>query len=323
MLNKLLNEKLYRRPRVGLALSGGGARGLAHIGVLRVLEREGIPIDFLAGTSMGGVIAAGYAAGMTPDALEQEALAVTRTRRLLRLMDPALPNGGLMRGQRLLAYFEQLFGQQKFADLRLPLALVAVDLNTRQEIVLRDGSVAPALRATTAVPGVFMPVETNGCRLVDGGVLNNLPVDVIREMNAEVVIAVDIGPTREAGIGLWIGNRRWVPEGLSATLRVLDDTLSTLTTAAQEHKLRQFPPDVLIQPDIPTGVNVLAGYDRAAELIAIGERAAETHLSEIKSLLRPRRQWPSGRNIEHPSKNFAQPPHSAISSGKVRARTNP
>ena len=323
MLNRLLNRKVNRRPSVGLVLSGGGARGLAHIGVLRVLEREGIPVDCLAGTSMGGLIAAGYAAGMTPDALEQEALAVTRTRRLLRLIDPALPKGGLMRGQRLLAYFDQLFGQKEFTDLRLPLALVAVDLNTRQEIVLRDGSVALALRATTAVPGVFMPLETNGWRLVDGGVLNNLPIDVARGMGAEVVIAVDIGPTREAGIGLWIGNRRWVPEGLSATLRVLDDTLGTLMTAAQEHKLRQFPPDVLIQPEIPTGVNVFAGYDRADELIAAGEHAAEAHLSEIKSLLLPRRQWPSDRNIEHSSKSLAQPPHSAISSGKASIGTNP
>lgn len=136
MLNRLRHGKLYRRPRVGLALSGGGARGLAHIGVLRVLEREGIPVDYLAGTSMGGVIAAGYAAGMSPDDLEQEALNVTRTRRLLRLIDPVLPNGGLIRGQRLLAYFEQHIGRRTFSDLRLPLALVAVDLNTQREVVL-------------------------------------------------------------------------------------------------------------------------------------------------------------------------------------------
>ena len=322
MLNRLLDGKMVRRPRLGLALSGGGARGLAHIGVLRVLEREGIPVDFLAGTSMGGVIAAGYAAGLSPDDLEKEALAVARTRRLLRLIDPALPNGGLIHGQRLLAYFEQHLGQRTFSDLRLPLALVAVDLNTRQEVVLREGPVALALRATTAVPGLLMPVEVNGWRLVDGGVLNNLPVDVAREIGAEAVIAVDIGPTREAGIGLWIGNRRWVPEGLSATLRVLDDTLGTLMTAAQEHKLRQFPPDVLIQPNIPTGVNVLAGYDRAAELIAIGEHATETHLSDIKSLLRPRWRWPSGRKIKPSDKNLVQSSHSAKSTGKVRTGKN-
>ena len=239
-----------------------------------------------------------------------------RSRRLLRLMDPAFPKGGLMRGQRLLAYFEQHFGQQSFADLHLPLALVAVDLNTRQEIVLRDGPVTLALRATTAIPGVFMPVETNGWRLVDGGVLNNLPVDVVREMGAEVVIAVDIGPRRESGTGLWIGNRRWVPEGLSATLKVLDDTLDTLMTAVQEQKLRQSPPEVLILPEIPLEVNVFAGYDRASELIAAGEWATKARLPEIKSLLLPRWKWPSDRNIEHSSRSFAQLPHSAISSGK-------
>jgi NTE family protein len=175
---------LVRRRTIGLVLSGGGARGLAHIGVLRVLEKEGIPIDYLAGASMGGVIAAGYAAGMSPDDLEKEALTVTQTRRLLRLIDPALANGGLIRGQRLLAYFEQHVGQRTFSDLRLPLALVAVDLNSHQEIILRDGPVALALRATTAVPGALMPVEMNGWRLVDGGVLNNLPVDVARSMGA-------------------------------------------------------------------------------------------------------------------------------------------
>jgi len=296
---------------------------LAHIGVLRVLGREGIPVDLLAGTSMGGVAAAGYAAGMTPDDLEKEALAIARMRRLLGLADPGLPSGGLIRGQRLLAYFERHLGQRTFSDLRLPLALVAVDLNTRQEVVLREGPVALALRATTAVPGLLMPVEVNGCRLVDGGVLNNLPVDVVREMGAEVVIAVDIGPTREAGIGRWIGNRRWIPEGLSVTLKVLDDTLGTLMAAAQEHKLRQFPPDVWIRPDIPTDVNVFAGYDRAAELIAVGERAAEAHLSEIEALLRPRWRWPSSGGIKHPGKSHSQLPHPAIPADPVRAGTNP
>jgi NTE family protein len=288
MLNRLLNRKVNRRPLVGLALSGGGARGLAHIGVLRVLERENIPVDFLAGTSMGGIIAAGYAAGLAPDVLEQEALSVTRTHRLLRLMDPTFAKGGLMQGQRLLAYFEQLFCEQKFADLRLPLALVAVDLNTSQEIVLRDGLVALAVRATMAVPGVFMPVETNDMHLVDGGVLNNMPVDVAREMGAEVVIGVDIGQGYGTGIGTWTGNRRWVPEGLSVTLKVFGDTLDTLMNAAQNRKFQQFPPDVLIRPDIPADVNVFAGYDRAAEMIAAGEQATEAHLSEIKSLLLPR-----------------------------------
>ena len=298
---------MIRKPCIGLVLSGGGARGLTHIGILRVLEREGIPVDYLSGTSMGGLIAAGYAAGMSSTDLEQEALIMGERRHLLKLMDPGFPKGGLLRGQRLLAYFEQLFGQKTFADLRLPLALVAVDLNTRQEIVLRDGSLPLALRATTAVPLVFMPLETNSMRLVDGAVLNNLPVDVVREMGAEVVIAVDIGAKQKTEASRQIGNHRWIPEGFSATLQVFDDTLDTLMSATKEYKLRQFPPDVLIQPDIPTNVNVFTGYDRTAELVAAGERAAEEHLLEIKVLLRPHWCLPLSSRTKFVNKNTVRP----------------
>jgi len=307
---------LVRRPSVGLVLSGGGACGLVHIGVLRVLEREGIPVDYLAGTSMGGVIAAGYAAGMSSHDLEREALVATRKRHLLRLADPSIRNGGVNRGQRLLAFFRQEFGEKTFSDLRLPLALVAVDLNSFQEVVLREGPVALALRATTSIPGLFMPVEMNGWRLVDGGVLNNLPVDVVSRMGADVVIAVDIGLTHKAGIGHWIGNHRWIPDGISTTLEVLDDTLYALRIVGQENKLRQFPPDVLICPGLPINVNVVVGYDRVAELAAAGERAAEDHLSEIKALLRPRWRWPLNRGMDRVGKSLAQPSFPGINAEK-------
>ena len=298
---------LVRRPSIGLVLSGGGARGIAHIGVLRVLEREGIPVDYLAGTSMGGVIAAGYAAGMSPLDLEREALAATRKRHLLRLADPSLENGGVNRGQRLLAFFKQELGERTFSELRLPLALVAVDLNSHQEVVLQNGPVALALRATTSLPGLFMPVEMNGWRLVDGGILNNLPVDVVRRMGAEMVIAVDIGSPPKAGIGYWIGNQHWIPGGISTTLKVLEDTLSTLLITIQENKLRQFPPDVLICPDLPININAVVGYDRVSELVSAGECAAKSHLGEIKSLLRPRWLWSFRRGTDHVRKSLAQP----------------
>ncbi|MEA4908718.1 MAG: patatin-like phospholipase family protein [Anaerolineaceae bacterium] len=287
-----MNENVKTRPSIGLALSGGGARGLAHIGVLRVLEREGISIDYLAGTSMGGVIAAGYAAGMSSRDLEREALGITHKRSILRLVDPGLPNGGLIRGRRMMAFFQYEFGELTFSELRLPLALVAVDLRSHQEVVLREGPVALALRATTSLPGVFMPVETNGRCLVDGGVLNNLPVDVAAGMGAEEVIAVDIGLAHSAGIGQWIGDRRWIPEGVANTLEVIDDTLYTLRHTAQEEKLRRFPPDVLLCPTLPSNVNSMVGYSRVDELIAAGEQAAEEHLEAIQSLLDGPRRWP-------------------------------
>lgn len=298
---------IHNRPTIGLVLSGGGARGLAHIGVLRVLEREGIPVDYLAGTSMGGVMAAGYAAGMSSYDLARESLAATQKRHMVRLVDPGLPNGGLIRGERVLAFFKQEFGEKSFSELHLPLAVVAVDLNSHQEVVLREGPVALALRATTSLPGLFMPVQMNGWRLVDGGVLNNLPVDVVIGMGAEVVIAVDVGLTNTGGIGQWIGNHRWVPDGVTNTLEALDDTLYALRIAQQEQKLHQFPPDMLICPELPTNINAVVGYNRVTELVAAGERAAEEHLNEIKAFLRARWRWPLSREIRHVDKSLTQP----------------
>lgn len=272
-------------PRLGLALSGGGARGLAHIGVLKVFEQEGILADCLAGTSMGGVIAAAYAAGMSPNELGRETLAVTRLRHLLSLADPELSGAGLLRGDRLLAFFERQLGGRTFADLRLQLALVAVDLNTGREVLLRQGSVAQALRATVSVPGVFAPVEFNGQRLVDGGVLNSVPVDVVRQMGGEVVIAVDVGPEVGQGAGCWLGNHRWMPFGLQETLATLSDTMTTVRATMLQRKVQEAQPDVLIRPNLPAGVSTLWGYGRARELIAAGECAGREAIAEIRTRL--------------------------------------
>jgi NTE family protein len=262
-----------------------------------VLEREGIPVDFLAGTSMGGVIAAGYAAGMSSYDLERESLIATQKRHMLRLVDPGMPKGGLIRGERVLAFFKKEFGEKTFSDLDLPLSLLAVDLKSHKEIVLQEGLVALGLRATTSLPGIFMPVEINGQQLVDGGILNNLPVDIARKMGAEVVIAVDIGLANNEGIGQWVGNHRWIPEGIADTLEVFDNCLYAMRIVEQENKLRQFPPDVLICPELPANVNTVVGYNKVTELIAAGERAVEEHLSEIKKLLRPRWYWSLSKGI--------------------------
>ena len=168
---------LNSKPKLGLALSGGGARGVAHIGVLRVFEEVGIQPDCLSGTSMGGVIAAGYAAGMSTYQLEEVVVEFAKFRTMMRLADPTLPRSGLFQGKRLLEFMEEYLEGKKFADLSVPLTLVAVDLNSGQEVHLRDGSVAGAVRATISVPGLLSPVERDGMQLVDGGLLNNLPVD--------------------------------------------------------------------------------------------------------------------------------------------------
>ena len=270
------------KKRLGLALSGGGARGLAHIGVLRVLEREGIQVDCLAGTSMGGVIAAGYACGLSSNDLEKIAIESSSLRRLLRLADPAFPDAGLMRGQRLETFFKENLGDRTFADLKIPLALVAVDLNSSQEVILNDGPLSLALRATTAVPGFICPVQKEGKRLVDGGLLNNLPVDVIKGMGADVILAVDVDRDPKLNSGQPSMEFRWLPDGLARTFVILDESTRLMMRAIKEVKLQQCPPHILIHPHIPDGINLVLGYGRVNELIEAGMRATEEALPQIR-----------------------------------------
>ncbi len=277
--------------RVGLALSGGGARGLAHIGVLKVLEREGIPIDCLAGTSMGGLIAAAYAAGLSPDFLEQEAMHMGSIRQLLTLAEPPLPRRGLFEGQKVSEYLRNHLGERTFDDLRIPLALIAVDLDGGQEVVLREGRVVDAVRATIALPGVLVPVEREGRTLVDGGVLNNLPADVVRRMGADLVVAVDVasGGSTPPLVVEALRRRRYIPSGLVGTLDVLSRTLVVMMEEIQRHRLAQARPDVVIRPPIPPGVTVLTGFSRAAEIIAAGEQAAREALPRVRALLQEKK----------------------------------
>ncbi|MCD6291104.1 MAG: patatin-like phospholipase family protein [Anaerolineae bacterium] len=266
-------------------LSGGGAKGLAHIGVLKVLEHEGVPVDLLVGTSMGGLIAAGYAAGLTPEQIEQEALRMSRLRSLISLIDRSVPRTGLFEGKRVQGYLIQQLGDVTFADLRLPLAVVAVDLVRGEEVVLQEGSVVEAIRATISIPGIFAPLQLGERVLVDGGVLNNLPVDVARNMGADVTIAVNVQTEfnglrelRDAQQRVPFSHWTLIIETLRACLVLMRDRLT-------EYKIREADPDVLIRPTLPEGATMLGGFNHAAEIIAAGEEATMAILPQIKQLI--------------------------------------
>ena len=180
-------------PKIGLVLSGGGSRGLAHIGVLKVLHREQIPIDFIVGTSMGGLIGVLYALGLTPNQI------------MNRLDIPAptpLENVKMLtsraRQRRWRKRLAGLVGDKTFADLQLPLILMAVDMISGEEVALREGPLLPALLATSAVPGVFPPVNLNGQQLADGGVIDSLATHMAVKQGAERMIAVDVHPALES-----------------------------------------------------------------------------------------------------------------------------
>ena len=186
----VIAEPQRRAPRLGLALGGGAARGFAHVGVIQVLEQSGIRPDLVVGTSAGSLVAALYASGLDGAALERAALSMDEA----TLTDWMLPlvNRGLLRGDALARYVRQAVGGRLLQDMSPPLGVLATDLASGQGVLFRRGDAALAVRASSAVPGVFAPVTILGREYVDGGLIAPVPVSQARAMGAEVVLAVDI-----------------------------------------------------------------------------------------------------------------------------------
>jgi len=253
-----------RKPRrIGLALGGGGARGAAHLGVLRVLEREGIRPDCVVGVSAGSIVGAGYCAGLSVAEMGEAALDLQWSR-LGRIVRPRL---GFFDSQRLESYMTELIGDLQFADLSIPFAAVATDILTDRLVVLQEGSVAWAVRASCALPGIFTPVEKGDQLLVDGGTINNLPVSVVREMRADYVIAVDLLPP------LQDGHPR--PQNLFEMWSLAFYTLLRVTHAEGKEA------DCLITPAV--GSYGIFEFSKMEEMLEKGVKAAEAKMDQIKA----------------------------------------
>ncbi len=276
-----------QKHKIGLVLGGGGARGLAHVGVLKVIERMGLKIDVIAGTSMGGLVGAMYAGGLPLEEIEAKIIEVASTRQMSRLIDISLTNWGLLKGNRVYDLLANTLGDSlTFADLKLPLSVVATDTRTNCEYVINSGNVIDAVRATISVPGFFVPVEQDTMTLVDGGLVNNVPVDVAQAMGADKVIAVDVMPDfsqnepgkkpQEEMIRIPI-----IPGTLHEALHMVYLMMSQITA----FKLAANPPTVLIRPSIPANIDVLTGFPRAREVIDLGEKSAISLSDELSTLL--------------------------------------
>jgi NTE family protein len=183
-----------QRPRVGLALGGGGARGLAHIGVLEVLQEAEIPIDMIAGTSVGAAIGAIYAQGKDATLIENLAMGFN-WRRMFSLVDLAFPRNGLIQGKKIADLLQLVMGGRiEFSDLKIPLVCVATDLSRCEEVVIDEGSVIDAVRASFSIPGIFTVFKHKGRYLVDGSLVNPVPVNVLKSKGMDFVIAVNVIP---------------------------------------------------------------------------------------------------------------------------------
>ncbi|HXD39148.1 MAG TPA: patatin-like phospholipase family protein [Ramlibacter sp.] len=291
-----------RKPRIGLALGGGAARGWAHIGVIRALAREGIAPEVVCGTSIGALVGAAYAAGEI-ERLDQWVQQLDWAG-VMSLMDWRI-NGGLMKGTKLVDFFRAKFEDRGIERLLRPFGCVATELTTGREVWLREGSVIDAVRASLALPGLFTPVVHDGRLLVDGGLVNPVPVSLCRALGADLVIAVDLGwdligrrakppelegvepgAARNALIDAVFGRfrqRSLDPAESPSLTDVVLTSLNIMQVRIAQSRLAGEPPDVLIRPHL-AGI-VAMDFHRGAVAAAEGERAAAGGIEQLRTLL--------------------------------------
>lgn len=254
-----------KRKTVCLALGGGSARGFAHIGVLKVFEEAGITVDCVVGTSMGAVIGAFYCSGMNLRMMARLAAHIQRN----QWMDWTFPRMGLVTGDKMEQLVHLLTRGKTFAELDKPFAVVATDLGRGEKVVIRDGIVARAVRASAAIPGVFCPVEFRGRTLVDGAVVERVPVETARTMGTDLVIAVDVG--------IYVNGNKMnhILDVITQALDIMQRDLCRINTERAE---------LVISPQLQ---NVEPGnFSKAEEAIQAGEDAAGAMLPQIRELLR-------------------------------------
>ncbi len=284
--------------RVGLALGTGAALGHATIGVLKVLKREGIPVDVIAGTSMGSLIAGCYAAGYEPEEIESMAVRIDKSWVYENLFwDLTVLRSGIFQGETLLRFIRTYLGSREFADMDIPFACVAADIETGEEVVLRSGRVAEAVRASCGLPIIFVPIQINGRYLVDGGLVNPVPTRVLADLGADIMLAVHLTmpagdrphhaktkkPLLQQAVTFETIRQVATPQ-LLKNPHIIDVFFNMIYTMEYEvASSRQEMAHVVMHPD-------LKGFSwtelhRAREIIAAGERAAEEALPRIKALI--------------------------------------
>lgn len=262
--------------KIGLALGGGSARGMAHIGVLYALEEYGIPIDMISGTSAGALIGSAYAAGVPLDVIKTSVLKWGSKLGLLRLADVQFFKAGLFGGDRVDKLFLDVVGDPDFSELKIPLSVVAMDLNTGEEVVFEKGNVRNAVRASFSIPGVFVPVKYRDRYLIDGSVVDPVPVKPLLDRGADMTLAVSVTPPLDT-------SEKPSFSGFSLMPKVLDVIMRSLQSLQYEiTHIKAMPASILITPEV--GNIAWAEFYKADKLIEAGRKAIEQALPEIQRL---------------------------------------
>jgi NTE family protein len=250
------------KPMVGLALGAGGAKGFAHVGVLKAFAACDVSVDVLAGTSMGSLVGAFWATGMSPSFMER--LACTLRRR--HWVDLTVPKVGLVIGDRVQQMVQLLTKGKNIEDADVPFAIVVTDLVERSSVTLTTGSIADAVRASTSIPGIFVPFTKDGHIYVDGGVMERVPVRAARQLGADLVIGVDVAATAN----------------MAPPRNIVDVILQSLDMM-QERVLIADPPELMLTPEL--GDIGTSQFGRAKEAIEAGYAAAMSNMDDIQALI--------------------------------------
>ena len=305
--------------KIGLALGSGSAKGLAHIGVLKVIDEQKIPIDFIAGTSIGALIGVVYASGVSTGEMEEIALNIDK-KQITSFFTPTIPYSGLVEGKRITEFIKSIIGNPNIEDLKIPFAAVATNVLNGRKVMITKGSAVEAVRASISIPGIFTPCKHNGDFLVDGGLVDPVPVNCVRDMGADYIIGVNVIPLpekktnklmmkgEEKKLATVPVNSKLINTRLSKFIKpvknVMENPFLTLTgklktmrespsiftiilqtIAIMEQQimnlqLKNLRPDILIEPDV--GFIKPLEFYRSEEAIAVGERAACDSLNKVK-----------------------------------------
>ncbi|MFW6305942.1 MAG: patatin-like phospholipase family protein [Bacillota bacterium] len=255
------------RGKIGLALGSGAARGLAHIPVIETLENNGIRIDMIAGTSIGSLIGGVYATGVPIKYIKE----IAKELNWDQITDITFPRKGLIKGDKLLAFLEVITQNKNIEDLKIPFRAIACDIENNRHITLNEGSVAKAIRASISIPGIYVPFFHQGKLLIDGGVLDPVPVSTLRKMGADIVIAVDVG----------VKNAHYKANN------IFDILFSTFDIIQQEiDKYRSLDADIIIRPDLGDYNSFdLESYEKC---FSAGYDAVNSVMPKIKDIIKER-----------------------------------
>ncbi|MCD5322571.1 MULTISPECIES: patatin-like phospholipase family protein [Pontibacillus] len=253
-----------KRPVIGLALGSGGARGFAHLGVLKALHDAGIQVDLIAGSSMGALVGSLYCAGQDMDQLYK----LARTFKRKYYLDFTVPKMGFIQGKRIKEYISLFTHRKNIEDLKIPFAVIATDLKTGEKVIFKEGNTANAVRASISIPGIFVPEKIGDRLLVDGGVVDRVPISVAREMGADIVIGVDCAHF----------------DGSNEVQSIYDVIIQSIEIM-QEELLSQIDlnADFMLKPDIKKYSS--RAFTDIEEIVNEGEKEANLHIKSIRTYI--------------------------------------